>query len=246
VAKVVARRRSAHQLELPFGRTEADVLGILRREGAQRLKRVAFRPNRSTIWSLTQSGRVLNLHEGYRAAPTSVLKAFAVIANHSRRPTSRYREACRVVRGWPGIDHALRRMHRPGSGRAASRPIRCQGTPQEQLRVRRLYERLNRTRFGDRLPTDIPLRISRRMTSRLGHIAPEGTSRNPLVGEIALNRSLLRKGNEEALRETLLHEMAHVAAYLFDGDSGHGEAWRTWARRAGCRPAPCIELPVRT
>lgn len=235
----------ALQLEMSFGRSESEMLRLLRREGARRLEKVAFRPNRSTIWSLTQEGRVLNLHEGYRGAPLPVVRAFVVIANHSRRSSVRYREACRFVRTWPGIDHALRRLNVRSPGRRSPRPVRCQGLPQEQVRVRDLYRRLNRTRFGDRLPTDIPLRISRRMKSRLGHMAPEGTSRNPTVGEIALNRTLLRKGNEAALEETLLHEMAHVAAYLFDGDPGHGSAWKAWARRAGCRPTPCIAIPVR-
>ena len=234
------------QLEFTFGRSESEVLRLLKREGARRLERVVFRPNRSTIWSLTQGGRVLNLHEGYRSAPLSVMRAFATIANHSRRTNARYKEACQVVRSWPGIDHAIRRLRsKSPRARARTRTIRCQGTPEEQVRIRQLYRRLNRVRFEDRLPTDIPLRISRRMKSRLGHIAPEGTSKQPIVGEIALNRALLRKGNEAALQETLLHEMAHVAAYLFDGDAGHGAAWRAWALRVGCRPTPCISLPVR-
>jgi len=246
VAKAVARDRVPEQLELAFGRTDVEVLRMLRRAGAHRLERVAFRPNRSTIWSLTREGRVLNLHEGYRAAPASVLQAFVTIANHSRRSSPRYRDACRLVRSWPGIDHALRRVRSSsGHSRPTTRVVRCQGTVDERLRVRRLYDQLNRTRFQDRLPTDIPLRISRRMKSRLGHMAPEGTRKAPTVGEIALNRTLLRKGNEVALRETLLHEMAHVAAYLFDGDAGHGLAWRDWARRAGCRPTPCIAFPMR-
>ncbi|NNF27113.1 MAG: SprT-like domain-containing protein [Gemmatimonadetes bacterium] len=235
----------ALQLELTFGRSESEMLRLLRREGASRLEGVAFRRNRSTIWSLTQNGRVLNLHEGYRGAPLSVVRAFVAIANHGHRSSGRYREACRVVRSWPGIDHALGRLRAHSTSRRRPRPVPCQGTPQERIRVRALYRRLNGTRFEDRLPTDIPIRISRRMKTRLGHMAPEGTSRNPTVGEIALNRMLFRGGNEAALEETLLHEMAHVAAYLFDGDSGHGPAWKTWALRAGCGPTPCIAIPVR-
>ena len=222
------------------------MLRLLRREGADRLERVAFRPNRSTIWSLTRDGRALNLHEGYRDAPLSIVRAFVAIANNYRRANGKYREACQHVRSWPGIDHAMRRVRsQSGRARRPARVIPCQGTPPQQLRIRELYRQLNRTRFDDRLPTDIPLRISRRMKSRLGHMAPEGTARSRSVGEIALNRMLFRKGNEAALRETLLHEMAHVAAYLFDGDAGHGAAWRAWAVRAGCRPNPCISIPVR-
>lgn len=238
---------STRQLDLGLAWSEAEVLRTLRRAGARRLDRIVFRSNRSTIWSLTQGGRVLNLHEGYRRAPSDVIRAFAVIARYASRPNAPYREACRTVQTWPGIDAALRRLRQARTRRSQATPlVRCQGTAEEQLRMRKLYDRLNRTRFKDRLPKDIPLRISRRMRSRLGHMAPEGSRRRPVVAEIALNRTLFRRGNEEVLRETLLHEMAHVAAYLFDGESGHGEAWRAWAVRAGCEPAPCISLPVRS
>jgi hypothetical protein len=36
------------------------------------------------------------------------------------------------------------------------------------------------------------------------------------------------------LADTLLHEMAHVADWLVDGERGHGPTWRAWARTAGC------------
>lgn len=245
--RATPRRKPPQQLDLGLSWSETEVLRALRRGGARRLEQVVFRPNRSTIWSLTQKGRVLNLHEGYRRAPIEVIRAFAVIVRHAARPNAAYREACRAVQGWPGIDRALRTLRqRRARAAAPTALVRCQGTPEEQLRMRKLYDRLNRTRFKGRLPEDIPLRISRRMRSRLGHMAPEGSPRRPIVAEIALNRTLFRRGNEAVLRETLLHEMAHVAAYIFDGEADHGDAWRAWAVRAGCEPAPCISLPVRS
>ena len=57
---------------------------------------------------------------------------------------------------------------------------------------------------------------------------------------MALNGRLFREGYEGLLRETLLHEVAHIAAYLFEGDAGHGRAWRRWAIRLGCPPSPCL------
>ena len=237
-----------HQLELEFDpvRTSEEVLRFIRQSGARRLERVTFRANRSTIWSLTRGGRALNLHEGYRRAPDSVLRAFGVIVTRAHRPDGSYRDACRVVRDWPGVDRAIRMRRtarKPGQRRR--RMTRCQGTEAERARMRALYERLNEARFHDRLPTDIPLRISRRMKTRLGHMAAEGSADQRLVGEVALNRVLFRRGNEAVLVETLLHEMAHVAAYLFDGHAGHGPPWRRWAAAAGCHPGPCITLPLR-
>lgn len=234
-------------LELEPRRTGAEVLQLLRSAGAKRLVRVTFRANRSTIWSLTRGGRALNLHEAYRTAPVSVLRAFGVVASRANRPDGSYRNACRAVREWPGLDYALHRQRDVSKDvDVQRRSTPCKGTVEERARMRALYDRLNETRFRGRLPTDIPLRISRRMKTRLGHMAPAGNTGAPAVGEIALNRALFLTGNEAVLSETLLHEMAHVAAYLFDGHAGHGPPWRRWAMEAGCHPGPCIALPLRS
>ena len=51
---------------------------------------------------------MLNLHEGYRPAPPSILDAFALIVREAERDTPAFREAARRVRSWPGIAPALR------------------------------------------------------------------------------------------------------------------------------------------
>ena len=235
------------QLSLGLPLIEADVLCLLNRAGASRVRRVVFRRNRSTIWSLTQRATVLNLHEGYRKAPPSVIGAFAVIAADARRSTSAYRSACKVVRDWPGLEDALSRLRHGDEGchpRVFRRSVRCVGTADEKQRFRTLYASFNEGRFKGRLPADLTLRISGRMKTRLGHITPQGSPRRRSVGEIALNRVLFRAGSDTILEETLLHEMAHVAAYLFDGDPGHGLPWRRWATRVGCMPTACVRIPV--
>ncbi|MBW3534879.1 MAG: hypothetical protein KY453_06630, partial [Gemmatimonadetes bacterium] len=58
-------------------RSDAAFLAALHARGARRLRRVSFRPNRTTIWSLTRGGTALNLHEAIRSAPPSVLDALA-------------------------------------------------------------------------------------------------------------------------------------------------------------------------
>ena len=218
--------------------SEDRFLELLWRYGARRVKAVAFRPNRSTIWSLTRRGTVLNLHEGYRDAPARIVRAFAVIAKGTGRRSRAHREATREVREWPGIEVALRRVAarrasaRSGPRRPPTAP--CSGTSIEREALRRLYDRLNETRFDGLLPADLPLRLSARMRSRLGHMMPGREAGRRRVVEIALNRDLMIRENGGERVDTLLHEMAHAAAYLYDGDAGHGPAWRRWARQVGC------------
>jgi hypothetical protein len=38
--------------------------------------------------------------------------------------------------------------------------------------------------------------------------------------------------------------MAHVADWLLDGQYGHGDSWRKWARHAGCRAETKYDRPV--
>src|SRR5690606_14322713 len=106
--------------------------------------------------------------------------------------------------------------------------------------------RLNAERFGARLPADLPLRLSRRMTRRLGHVRwhrrADGTR---IVVELALNPDLFLVGNEAQLRDTLLHEMAHVEAWLEHGSAGHDAVWRRIARRVGCEPRACTRARIR-
>jgi len=121
----------------------------------------------------------------------------------------------------------------------------CCGTPQQRTYVQAIYRYFNHTRFGGALPADIPVRLSSRMRSSLGHMLPghqEGDGR--YVVEIALNVDLLLAGNGPERIDTLLHEMAHAADYLRDGERGHGASWRDWARRVGCRPDREYDRPV--
>ncbi len=234
------------QLSMEFTNalSEGEFLHRLRQRGAVHLKRVAYRRNRSTLWSLTQNGTVLNVHAAYSRAPADVVDAFARIA-WARRRTSGYRAATLTVREWQGIEDALQleieRHRKKPSSRARLRTA-CAGTAKQRERLRAMYDTLNRERFADALPSDQLLRLSDRMRSRLGHVVPLERDGIRVVDEIAINRKLLRTGNERICEETLLHEMAHVAAYMFDNDAGHGRAWKKWATKVGCRPRACVNL----
>jgi hypothetical protein len=232
-------------------RTENAFLEALQRRGARRLKRVTFRRNRATIWSLSSAGTVLNLHEGYRDAPPSIMDAFAIIARDASRDTTAYREAARRVREWPGLGPALRRARdayrRLRRGRRRPMPTYpgpCCATAEQKRYLRRLYLYLNESRFDGRLPRSLPLRLSNRFVSRLGQMVPGTCDGRRIVLEIALNVDLMLRGNGRERLDTLVHEMAHAADWLFSGGEGHGTSWRRWARQAGCQTVTCTTSPI--
>lgn len=231
---------------MPKPYTPETFKAALKRRGAAALERVTFRRNRSTVWSLTQRGTALNLHEAYRNAPSHILDAFAVIVRSGGVGTKPSRHAGTVVLDWPELVRALEEVRSADHRRRRRRPQSCCGTEEQRAYLRALYRYFNRTRFDDMLPDDIPLRLSNRMRSSLGHMMP-GRHRNGhrYVVEIALNVDLLLAGNGAERVDTLLHEMAHAADYLTSGECGHGRSWRAWARYVGCRPTTLYDRPVR-
>jgi len=50
---------------------------------------------------------------------------------------------------------------------------------------------------------------------------------------IELSVHFVERNGPEAVRDTLLHEVAHALA---GREAGHGPAWRVWCRRLGARP----------
>ena len=236
----------------PGAWTEERLLAALRGAGARALERVRFKRNRSTIWSLTAGGTALNLHEGYRSAPWSRLRHFSTIARRPDRSHPDTRDAMAEVKAWPGLEPALERARRAdvggrtgrvaGSGRV--RPGPCCASPAQLAWLRALYDRLNRERFGGRLPGGLHLRLSRRMRSRLGHMRGHVADGRRYVVEIALSVDLMLEGNGRVRVDTLLHEMAHAADWLADGGRGHGPGWKAWARTAGCEPRACTRTTV--
>jgi hypothetical protein len=227
--------------------TPEDFLAELRARGASGLCRVAFRRTRSTIFSLTRQGRVLNLNAAFATAPPELLDAFAVVATSGPRRTRAYDRAVRAIRNWPplaaALEEARARHAADGNGRAP-RPAPCCGTPAQRAYLRELYARLNHACFGSRLPPDLPIRLSDRMRRRLGQIRYDDGAGERAVLEIALNVDLMLQANDRHRLDTLLHEMAHAEAYLLHGERGHGLHWRRIARRVGCEARACTHARI--
>lgn len=228
--------------------TSADFVEEIRRRGAVRIQAVTFRNNRSTLWSLTQGGTVLNAHKAYRGAPPEVIDAFAVLVKEGGIRSKASRLAADRVRQWPPVREALEetRLRHARDGRVRGRQQQCCATEAQRSYVRSLYRYFNHTRFKGCLPDDIPIRLSRRMKSALGHMRPgQDPETGRFVAEIALNVDLLLPENGAERIDTLLHEMAHAADYLESGNRGHGPSWRAWAVAVGCKPSTLYDRPVR-
>ena len=241
---------SRHRRLTPHRYDQETIRAALERRGLERIEQVRFRNNRRSILSVRQNGRGfrLNLHAAFREAPPALLDAVVTCVSPDTRPDERADARARI-RDWPHLVHCLRearvRHERRGGGTARRRA--CVASDGQREHLRALFARLNEERFGGILPPDIPLRLSGRMRRRLGHCAlGGGKGGSPrTVREIALAHDLMLAENDAQRVKTMLHEMAHAAAWIFDGDRGHGRAWKGWARRAGCAPRACTRNPVR-
>ena len=189
----------------------------------------------------------MNLHSAFAAAPVPILQNFVTIATASTHRTKAFREASRAIREWPPLHSAMIEVEResrsPRGGRMGAGP--CCATPAQREYLDALYRYLNEGRFGGRLPTRVHLRLSNRMTSRLGQLVPGRKDGRRTIVEIALNVDLMLAGNGRVRVDTLVHEMAHAADWIFDGKIGHGPTWKAWAERAGCEAKACTRRRIR-
>ena len=211
------------QLALPLEsgiRNADDLLARLRGLGLRDIERCRLTRNRNVMVSFR--ARELRVHEGFLDAPLAVHQAIATFV--SGRTRAERKAAQRVI-----VSHPVRTV--------IDAPVRRERTlPADAAFAQRLAQRhaeLNALHFGGALKT-IPVRVSRRMKSRLGHYtaasAPDGS-------EIAISwRHLRRHGWGEA-EHTLLHEMVHQWQDETGLPIDHGKAFRRKAREVGVVPA---------
>ena len=218
--------------------SEEDVLCALRERGIEEVLAVRFRANRSRLISLSADRRRVNLHECFRASGPDVLDAIAAFAR-ARRDGLSYRQAVARLRRWHGAQVA------ESDDEVSRKPPPCCGTPAQLQALAQYYRQLNRSHFGGVLPELLPVRLSDRMRQRLGHVQYGGRGELRSVTEIALNVDLLLPGNGRALRDTLLHGMAHAEAWLRHAQRGHGRIWQRIASRVGCEPRACSAMRIR-
>jgi hypothetical protein len=213
----------ASQLELTLDvsppRDADELLGLLRELGLARITRCRLTHNRNVMVSF--GGGELRVHEGYLAAPLPVLRAIVTFVEGRTR--GERRAAQRVI-----VAHPIR---------SARPPARRDRTHADDVEVAEKlvawHERYNARHFHGRL-RHVPIRVSRRMKSRLGHYTAGAAGVEP--AEIAISRAHLRKHGWEEVLHTLLHEMVHQ----WQDESGHtidhGATFRAKARELGIAP----------
>ena len=208
----------------PPAGTHADARAFharLRSLGLTGIERVRLTRNRTVMVSF--SGGELRVHEGYLDASPEVLRAVVrFVCGRTRAERRKAREtilAYQIVR--PAAASRRRERARPEDA-----PVVAQ--------LERFHAHYNRLYFGGRLRT-LPIRLSGRMRTRLGHYTAASPTGEP--AEIVIGRDHIRRhGWEEALH-TLLHEMVHQ----WQDESGHaidhGATFRQKARDVGITPS---------
>jgi hypothetical protein len=97
----------------------------------------------------------------------------------------------------------------------------------------RAHRELNATKFRGEL-CDIPIRVSGRMKSRLGHYTLRGQTR--YRAEIVISRRHIRRHGWEEAIQTLLHEMVHQWQDETGRPVDHGPEFRAKSVSVGIIP----------
>jgi hypothetical protein len=204
---------------------EAELRRRLDALGMPQFRGFATHTNRTVLLSVTALG-VLRLHRGFAWAPDRVLSAIVRYVRPGTHRATR-RNAEREFLTFPVEAHAP--PARP-SRRGIERPR--VGDEAVLARLAEMHARLNARHFDGRLAS-IRFRLSARMWTRLGELAMDARSAQPL--EIAMSRAHLGHGWVEVER-TVLHEMVHQ----WQAESGlpvdHRTAFRRKARAVGIEP----------
>jgi hypothetical protein len=196
----------------------------LQRLGLGSQYRVRLTSNRTVV--VSYSGGELRIHNSFLQADEEVWRAIITFV-HGRTRVAR-NAARRMILEFPvARPEGPRRKRAPEKTHPADVPF-----IRELSRWHRVY---NAERFSGQLRT-IPIRISRRMRSRLGHYSPAAEGCEPEI--VVSRRHIRRDGWDEALH-TLLHEMVHQ----WQDEQGlvvdHGASFRAKARAVGITPLAC-------
>ena len=166
-------------------------------------------------------GQTLRVHEGYADAPEPVLRAIVTFATARHRAT---RAAARdeILKHEVERAPANRRVEpaRPGDVALISSLMQAH----REMNVRSFSGSLN----------EIPIRLSGRMATRLGHFDPGSRLTPPEI--VMSRRHVVKHGWKEAMH-TLLHEMVHQWQHETGQPVDHLAGFRKKCREVGITPA---------
>jgi hypothetical protein len=197
----------------------------LQRLGLGAKYRLRLTTNRTVV--VSYSGGELRIHHSFLGASEEVWRAIIVFV-HGRTRVVR-NEARKTILEFPVARSSdpPRRRRSPERTNPADLPLIRE--------LSRWHAAYSDERFGGALRT-IPIRISRRMKSRLGHYSPAARGCEP---EIVISRRHIRRDGWEEALHTLLHEMVHQ----WQDEQGlvvdHGSSFRAKARAVGITPLAC-------
>lgn len=218
--------RDDNQLSLEFAarpKTAEELQRELCRLGLGDGYKVRLTANRTVVVSYSRGE--LRVHHSFLGAPEEVWRAIIVFVKGRTRAARS--DAKRTILDFPIVVS-------PGSDRPRKRhPTHPEDEPLA-LRLAEFHARYNARHFWGALKP-VPVRVSRRMKSRLGHYSP--STRDGLPAEIVISRRHFRRhGLQEALH-TLLHEMVHQWQDETGQVIDHGREFRRKARAVGVAPS---------
>ncbi|OAX44842.1 hypothetical protein K503DRAFT_764726 [Rhizopogon vinicolor AM-OR11-026] len=126
--------------------------------------------------------------------------------------------------------------------------ISARGKAEEQARrekyAEKLFAELNSTIFNDGLPRETKLNWNKRLLTTAGRARWHKSRDGVQTTEIELAAKIL--DCDERIRNTLSHEMCHLACWIINGDpkEGHGPAFKAWANKVMTK-RPEIEITTR-
>jgi hypothetical protein len=220
------RSRDQLTLELEEGppRNAEELRIRLQRIGLGAQYRVRLTTNRTVV--VSYSGGELRIHHSFLCADEGVWRAIITFV-HGRTRVVRNEARKKILEFPVPRTDTTRRRRSPERTNPADVPF-----IRELSRLHRAY---NDERFAGVLRT-IPIRISRRMKSRLGHYSPAA---HGYEAEIVISRRHIRRDGWEEALHTLLHEMVHQwqdeQGFVVD----HGSGFRAKARAVGITPFAC-------
>ena len=195
--------------------------------GLRPVERLRATENRSVLVSLS-SKRVLSVHRAYAQAPDPVLKAIVRFVSRWT-PRERRRIAQHEIISYHRTavpDH----LDHPGRLDRPARRERPQPGDAEALeRLGLQFQALNQRHFTGSLPA-VPLRLSGRMRTRLGHLSLDRAGQPT---DITISRRHLAAHGWDEAEHTLLHEMVHLWQCTVGHKVDHGPEFRTKAREVG-------------
>ena len=206
-------------LDVAAPRDADELLALLRELGLARITRCRLTHNRNVMVSF--GGGELRVHEGYLGAPLPVLRAIVTFVEGRTR--AERRAAQRLI-----VSHPIRSAQPPAR---RERTHAADAAIAEKLVA--WHARYNSRHFHGRL-RHVPIRVSRRMKSRLGHYTARTGGGEP--AEIAISRAHLRKHGWDEVLHTLLHEMVHQWQDETGHTIDHGATFRAKAREVGIAP----------